>query len=161
MNHDFIGQITGAGAAKVGDVVKIHYTGKLDDGTVFDSSEESDPLAFTVGVGEVIPGFDQAILGMRVGETKEVTIAPDDAYGERNDLLIQTVARDQLNLGVEPEEGMGIEMKTPDGTVIPLFISEVTETSVTLDANHPLAGLQLHFALRLVEIGGEPVVGGQ
>ena len=154
MNSDFIMKLAGEGTAKVGDAVKVHYTGKFDDGTVFDSSDGGDPLAFTVGVGEVIPGFDEAILGMRVGETKDVTIAADDAYGERNEMLVQVVARDQLNLGVEPEEGMGIEMRTPDGTVIPLMISEVTETTVTLDANHPLAGLQLHFALQLVEIGG-------
>lgn len=154
MNSDFLLKLAGEGTAKVGDAVKVHYTGKFDDGTVFDSSDGGDPLAFTVGVGEVIPGFDEAILGMRVGETKDVTIEADDAYGERNEMWVQVIARDQLNLGVDPEEGMGIEMRTSDGTVIPLMISEVTETTVTLDANHPLAGLQLHFALQLVEIGG-------
>lgn len=154
MNSDFILKMAGGGKARAGDAVKVHYTGKFEDGTVFDSSEGGDPLSFTVGVGEVIPGFDEAVLGMSVGETKDVVIEPDDAYGERNEMLVQIVARDQLNLGVDPEEGMGIEMRTPDGTVIPLLISEVTETTVTLDANHPLAGLQLHFALQLVEIGG-------
>lgn len=154
MNSDFILKMAGGGKARVGDAVKVHYTGKLEDGTVFDSSEGGDPLSFTVGVGEVIPGFDEAVIGMSVGETKDVVIEPDDAYGERNEMLVQIVARDQLNLGVDPEEGMGIEMRTPDGTIIPLLISEVTETTVTLDANHPLAGLQLHFALQLVEIGG-------
>lgn len=146
--------MTGAAVVKAGDAVKVHYTGRLDDGTVFDTSEGREPIAFTVGAGEVIPGFDEAVLGMQVGQTKEVSISPDDAYGERNEMLVQTVAREQIQLGVEPEEGMGIEMRTPDGTVIPLVISEVTETTVTLDANHPLAGLQLHFALKLMEIGG-------
>jgi len=90
---------------------------------------------------------------MRVGESREVTIQADDAYGERNEALSQTLDRDQVRLGVEPELGMNIEMHAPDGTVIPLTITEVTEKTVTLDANHPLAGLNLHFALQLVQIG--------
>ncbi|MEP7272363.1 MAG: peptidylprolyl isomerase [Acidobacteriota bacterium] len=153
MNHDFISKLTGVGAAKAGDVVKVHYTGRLEDGTVFDTSEGNEPLSFTVGEGEVIPGFDQAVMGMRVGESKEVLIEVDLAYGERNESLSQTVSRDQINLGVAPEEGMSIEMHTPDGTIIPLVITEVTESTVTLDANHPLAGQPLRFALELVEIG--------
>lgn len=152
MNHDFIAKLTGEGAAKAGDAVKVHYTGRFADGTVFDTSEGSEPLSFTVGDGDVIPGFDLAILGMRIGDLKEVTIEADQAYGERNDSLTQTVDREQIHLGLEPEAGMSIEMHTPDGTVIPLLITEVTETTVTLDANHPLAGQQLHFALQLLEI---------
>jgi len=153
MSDDFLYQLTREGQAKAGDAVKVHYTGKLDDGSVFDTSEGSEPLAFTIGVGEVIPGFDQAVVGMRVGESREVTIQADDAYGERNEALSQTLDRDQVRLGVEPELGMNIEMHAPDGTVIPLTITEVTEKTVTLDANHPLAGLNLHFALQLVQIG--------
>jgi peptidylprolyl isomerase len=153
MSDDFLYQLTREGQAKAGDAVKVHYTGKLEDGTVFDTSEGSEPLAFTIGVGEVIPGFDQAVVGMRVGESREVTIQADDAYGERNEALSQTLDRDQVRLGVEPELGMNIEMHAPDGTVIPLTITEVTEKTVTLDANHPLAGLNLHFALQLVQIG--------
>ena len=153
MNHDFISKITGEGAAKQGDRVKVHYTGRLDDGTVFDTSEGNEPLSFVVGDGEVIPGFEHAVLGMRVGESKEVTIEANQAYGERNDALAQTVDRDKINLGVEPEQGMSIEMHTPDGTVIPLLITDVSETTVTLDANHPLAGQQLLFTVELVEIG--------
>ena len=142
-------------AVKNGDAVKVHYTGKLEDGTVFDSSEGSEPLAFTVGGGEVIEGFDQAVVGMQVGETKAVVIPPEQAYGERQEGLVQTIPRDQMRLsGVEPEAGMGIEMRTPNGEVIPLLISEVTETTVTLDANHPLAGEQLHFDVKLIEVGG-------
>lgn len=139
-------------AAKKGDAVAVHYTGRLDDGTVFDSSEGNDPLAFTLGRGEVIEGFDQGVLGMEVGENKQIIIPAEQAYGEHNEGLVQTVARDQINLSVEPEVGMQIEMRTPDGTVIPLTISELSESAVTLDANHPLAGEQLHFDVRLVDI---------
>lgn len=152
MNHDFISKLTGEGTAKAGDRVKVHYTGSLDDGTVFDTSEGNDPLSFIVGDGEVIPGFEHAVLGMRVGEAKDVVIEPDLAYGERNEQLAQTIDRNQINLGLEPEEGMSIEMHTPDGTVIPLIITGITETTVTLDANHPLAGQQLRFSVQLVEI---------
>ncbi|MFN0084091.1 MAG: peptidylprolyl isomerase [Blastocatellia bacterium] len=140
-------------AVKNGDTVKVHYTGTLDDGQMFDTSEGADPLVFTVGAGQVIPGFDQALVGMEIGETKKVVIPPAQAYGERQEDLIQTLSREQFNLnGVEPELGMGIEMHTPDGS-IPLVIAEMTEATVTLDANHPLAGEELHFALTLVEIG--------
>jgi len=137
---------------KNGDMVKVHYTGKFDTGEVFDSSEGSEPLAFTVGAGEVIPGFDQALLGMQIGETKDVVIAPEQAYGNRVEELAQTIDRNQFNLtGVEPEVGMAIEMRTPQGD-IPLVITDLTDTTVTLDANHPLAGESLHFSLTLVEI---------
>jgi len=137
---------------KAGDTVKVHYTGKFDSGEVFDSSEGAEPLAFTVGAGQVIPGFDQALVGMQVGETKDVVIEPEQAYGERIEELVQTIGRDQFQLGgAEPEIGMAIEMHTPQGS-IPLLITGLTDTTVTLDANHPLAGEQLHFALTLVEI---------
>lgn len=137
---------------KVGDTVKVHYTGKFDDGQVFDSSDGGDPLGFTVGAGQVIPGFDAALVGMQIGETKNVVIPADQAYGERIEEYVQTIDRQQFNLsGVEPELGMAIEMQTPQGS-IPLVITELTEASVTLDANHPLAGEELHFDLTLVEI---------
>jgi FKBP-type peptidyl-prolyl cis-trans isomerase 2 len=137
---------------KTGDSVKVHYTGKFDSGEVFDTSEGGDPLAFTVGFGQVIPGFDQALIGMQVGDTKEIVIPPDQAYGERIQELVQTINRDQFQLGeIEPEVGMAIEMQTPEGS-IPLVITGLSEKTVTLDANHPLAGENLHFALTLVEI---------
>jgi FKBP-type peptidyl-prolyl cis-trans isomerase 2 len=137
---------------KSGDSVKVHYTGKFDSGEVFDSSEGSEPLAFIVGAGQVIPGFDQALVGMQVGETKDVTIPPDQAYGEHMQQLVQTIDRDQFNLGdVKPEIGLAIEMHTPQGS-IPLVITDLTEMTVTLDANHPLAGESLNFSLTLVEI---------
>jgi len=138
---------------KNGDNVKVHYTGKFDSGQVFDSSEGGEPLAFTVGTGQVIPGFDQALLGMSIGELKDVIIPALEAYGERIPELVQTVDRDQFSLGdMTPELGMAIEMQTPEGS-IPLVITELTEATVTLDANHPLAGEELHFTLTLVEIG--------
>lgn len=140
-------------AAKAGDSVRVHYTGTLDDGTVFDSSVGNDPLIFTLGGGEVIEGFDQAVVGMQVGESKTITLPPEQAYGSREETLIQTVARDQVNLGVEPEVGMEVSMQTGEGAVIPLMITGVTDTSVTFDANHPLAGEVLKFELTLVEIG--------
>ena len=137
---------------KKGDAVKVHYTGKFDTGEVFDSSDGAEPLAFTVGAGEVIPGFDLALLGMQIGETKDVVIEPAQAYGNRVEELAQTIDRSQFNLtGVEPEVGMAIEMRTPQGD-IPLVITDLTDTTVTLDANHPLAGESLHFSLTLVEI---------
>lgn len=138
---------------KNGDTVKVHYTGKFDTGEVFDSSDGADPLAFTVGAGQVIPGFDQALVGMQIGETKDIVIEPEQAYGNRVEELVQTIQRDQFNLnGAEPEVGMAIEMHTPQGDEIPLIITEVTDQTVTLDANHPLAGEPLHFSLTLVEI---------
>lgn len=137
---------------KSGDTVKVHYTGKFDTGEVFDSSEESEPLSFTVGAGQVIPGFDQALIGMQTGEVKNIVVPPEQAYGERVEELVQTISRAQFQLGdVAPEVGMAIEMQTPQGS-IPLVITELSDTSVTLDANHPLAGESLHFALTLVEI---------
>jgi peptidylprolyl isomerase len=137
---------------KSGDTVKVHYTGKLDNGEIFDSSEGAEPLAFTVGVGEVIPGFDQALMGMQVGETKDVVIESEQAYGNRIEELVQVIDRSQFNLGgAEPEVGMHIEMRTPDGN-IPLTITDLTDSTITLDANHLLAGERLHFSLRLVEI---------
>ena len=138
---------------KIGDTVKVHYTGKFTSGEIFDTSEGNDPLAFTVGAGQVIPGFDQALFGMQTGEAKEVVIPPGQAYGEREEGLVQTLQRDQFRLGdYEPEIGMAIEMRTPEGHGIPLVITALTESTVTLDANHPLAGETLHFSLRLVEI---------
>src|SRR5215813_9631464 len=137
---------------KNGDSVKVHYTGKFDTGEVFDSSEGAEPLAFTVGAGEVIPGFDHALVGMQIGETKDIVIEPEHAYGNRVAELVQVIDRSQFNIGgAEPEIGMHIEMRTPDGS-IPLTITDLSDTTVTLDANHMLAGETLHFSLTLVEI---------
>ncbi len=137
--------------AKNGDMVRVHYTGRLADGQVFDSSEGGEPLEFTVGEGQVIPGFDEGVRGMNVGEKKTVEIAPEDAYGERREQLVQAVPREGMNLEGEPEVGMNLSMQLPDGNQIPVAITEVTDTHVTLDANHPLAGQKLIFDVELVE----------
>ena len=138
--------------AKSGDTVKIHYTGTLSDGTQFDSSSGRDPLEFALGSGQVIPGFDQAVDGMSVGESKNVTIAPENAYGERHEQLVQDVPRSALPDSIEPEVGMQLQSETPDGQVIPLVITAVADESITVDGNHPLAGQELNFEIELVAI---------
>lgn len=140
--------------AKQGDTVQIHYTGKLDDGTVFDSSEGRDPLAVTLGEGQVIPGFEQAALGMEVGETKEARLDVADAYGERRDDLLLDVPREQLPDGIEVEVGTPLQLQQPDGRAVPVTVAQLDDEQVTLDANHPLAGQPLTFELTLVEIQG-------
>ena len=138
--------------AKSGDKVKIHYTGTLEDGTQFDSSSGRDPLEFSLGGGEVIPGFDAAVTGMSVGESKSVTITPENAYGERHEQLVQQVPRDALPEEMDPAIGMQLQSQSPDGQVMNLVITEVADDTITVDANHPLAGFDLTFAIELVEI---------
>ena len=139
--------------AKEGDTVKIHYTGTLDDGSQFDSSAGRDPLEFTLGSGQVIPGFDKAVEGMAVGDTKTVNIPAEDAYGPRHEGMIQEVPRSALPGDVEPQVGMGLQARRPDGAMLDLTITAVGEESITVDGNHPLAGQALNFALELVSIG--------
>lgn len=138
--------------AKSGDTVKVHYTGTLDDGNEFDSSAGREPLEFSLGSGQVIAGFDNAVDGMAVGESKTVTIPPDEAYGDRHERLVQQVPRTSLPDDMTPEVGMQLKSQSPDGQVMNLIISEVAEESITVDANHPLAGQTLTFAFELVEI---------
>ena len=135
-----------------GDTVHVHYTGKLDDGTVFDSSEGRDPLAFTVGAGQVVPGFEDAVAGMQVGDSKTVRIGPADAYGERRDDLILDVPTEQLPEGLEPEIGMELALRGQDGQTMPVRVADVGSEAITLDANHPLAGHALTFDVELVEV---------
>ena len=138
--------------AKAGDTVKIHYTGTLTDGTEFDSSAGRDPLEFALGSGQVIPGFDQAVDGMTVGDKKSVTIAPEDAYGERHDQLVQDVPLSVLPEEIKPEVGMQLQSQAPDGQVVPLLVTAVGDDSITVDGNHPLAGQELNFEIELVAI---------
>ena len=148
--------ITGCGGpaiAKTGDTVKVHYTGKLADGTVFDTSAGSEPLEFTLGQGKVITGFEEAVLGMQVGESKTVIIPVDEAYGPRRDDMILEVSRDELPDDLEPEVGMQLQSSQPDGSVIIFTITEVSDTTIKVDGNHPLAGQDLTFVIELVEIG--------
>jgi peptidylprolyl isomerase len=138
--------------AKPGDTVKIHYTGKLDDGTVFDSSVDREPLEFTLSGGQVIPGFDEAVLGMSPGESKTQKIPMDQAYGPHREEMVLEVSRQQIPPELEPEVGQQLQVQQENGQSIPVFVTEVTESKVTLDANHPLAGEDLTFDIQLVEI---------
>ena len=140
-------------AAERGQVVRVHYTGTLADGSIFDSSGGGDPLEFTIGGGQVIAGFDAAVTGMMVGEEKRVTIPADEAYGPHRNELLLVIDRDQLPNEVAPEIGQSLEMS--DGRQsFPVTIREVGREQVVLDANHPLAGKDLTFDLMLVEIVG-------
>jgi peptidylprolyl isomerase len=138
--------------AKSGDTVKIHYTGTLDDGTQFDSSAGRNPLEFEVGSGQVIAGFDKAVEGMAVGDSKSVRLEPDEAYGPRHDQLVQEVDRSMLPDDLDPKEGMALQSSSPDGQVMQFMVTDVSEQSITVDANHPLAGQALSFDIELVEI---------
>lgn len=140
-------------AAKKGDNVKIHYKGTLQDGTVFDSSEGREPLGFTLGSGQVIPGFDEAVMGMSEGEAKNVTIPVDKAYGPRNDELVMPVPLSQVPADLKPEVGQQLQMGGPDGQPVMVKIIDITDEHIMLDANPPLAGEDLIFDLELVAIG--------
>ncbi len=140
--------------AKSGDTVKVHYHGRLTDGTTFDSSEGRDPLEFTVGNGDVIRGFDEGVSGMSIGDKKTVHIPADDAYGQKDDSRIVDFPKTNFPPDLKPEVGMQLNMTNGSGQVIPVVIVEVSEENVTLDANHPLAGQDLVFDIELVEIKG-------
>jgi peptidylprolyl isomerase len=138
--------------AKTGDLVRIHYTGTLTDGTQFDSSEGRDPLEFTVGSGQIIPGLDQEVQGMAVGEKATVTIPAEQAYGPHDPQSIQQVPRDAIPAEVNIQPGAQLQAQTQSGQTVQLTVVEVDEDSVTVDGNHPLAGRDLVFAVELVEI---------
>lgn len=146
--------------AKEGDRVRVHYTGRLDDGTVFDSSEcgEDDcgcghgPLEFTIGAGEVIPGFDAGVTGLSEGESKSIHIPAEEAYGDRNDQMMAVVPRGDLPPDMNPQVGQQLEVTQEDGQVFQVTVVEVTDDTITIDANHPLAGKALNFDIRLEKI---------
>ena len=141
-----------ADGAQSGDTVRVHYTGRLESGEVFDSSEGGEPLEFQVGAGQVIPGFDEGVHGMSVGDKKTIEIEADDAYGQRVEQLVNQIPRAGLNLGdTQPEVGMNLVMHIADDQQIPVTITDVTDTHITLDANHPLAGEKLIFEVERVE----------
>jgi peptidylprolyl isomerase len=135
---------------ETGKTVKVHYTGKLNDGSVFDSSEGRDPLEFQVGIGQVIPGFDAAIQQMDVGASQTITIPSNEAYGEVREEMIAVVPHTQFPEGINPEVGQTLQLKTPEGA-LPVRVTEVKEEGVVIDGNHPLAGKDLTFDLTLVE----------
>lgn len=138
--------------AQHGDTVTVHYTGTLEDGTVFDSSQGRDPLVFTVGGGQVIPGFDTAVLGMQTGEMRRTVIAPEQAYGAYYDELVFSLSRAELPPQIEPAVGEQYQMRRPDGQAFVVTVRDVSPSDVTFDANHPLAGAALTFDIELVAI---------
>ena len=138
--------------AETGNTVKVHYTGRLDDDTQFDSSAGQDPLEFTLGTGQVIPGFEEAVTGMNIGDTKTVTIPADQAYGPHQAEMVLEIERSQVPAHINPEVGQQLEIHQQDGRAVAVVITEVTDENVSLDANHPLAGKDLIFDLELVEI---------
>ena len=138
--------------ATSGDTVHVHYTGRLEDGTVFDSSEGRDPLEFTLGEGAVIAGFEKAVEGLAVGETADARLDPEQAYGPVREDLVMAVPREQLPDGMTPAVGDRLAMQTADGQNVPVTVVEADDAVVRIDANHPLAGKTLIFELELVQI---------
>jgi len=158
--------------AKNGDKVRVHYTGKLDDGSVFDSSEgaknghggccssdscgcddaASEPMEFTIGEGQLIPKFEEAVIGLEPGQSAKVRIVADEAYGQRIEEMVAVIERSEIPADINPKAGDQMEVVLEDGTPMPVMVTEVTDTTITLDANHPLAGMDLNFDIRLVEI---------
>lgn len=137
---------------KDGDTVKVHYTGKLEDGTVFDSSKEGEPLELTIGAGNVIEGFEKGVIGMERGGSKTVTIPPEDAYGPMNEELLAKVKKENFPGNITPVIGEQLQLKQQDGDIVNVTITEIRGDTVTLDANHPLSGKTLIFDIELVEI---------
>jgi peptidylprolyl isomerase len=166
--------------AKTGDTVKVHYTGTLEDGSVFDSSESSpeqpedhscgcgsskaindgcgcgspstEPMEFVIGSGQLIPKFEAAVIGLEPGESITVSIPADDAYGQRAEEMVAVIERSEIPADIKPEPGHQMEVILEDGSPLPVLVTDVTDTTITLDGNHPLAGRDLTFAIRLVEI---------
>jgi peptidylprolyl isomerase len=139
-------------AAATGDTVQVHYTGTLSDGSVFDSSRDSAPIGFTLGTGQVIPGFDSAVIGMEIGDEKTFTIPSAEAYGEHDPRMVQDVPRTEMPADMDVFLGMNLTASGADGREISLTVTELTDTTIRLDANHPLAGQDLTFAIELIGI---------
>lgn len=139
--------------AKANDTVKVHYTGKLSSGDVFDSSVDRDPLEFTVGAGQMISGFDNAVEGMDLNEKKQIVLPPEEAYGPVNEDLFHTVERSQLPADLVPQVGQMLVAGGPNGQETQVVVREVHDQSIVIDANHPLAGQELTFDIELVAIG--------
>jgi peptidylprolyl isomerase len=138
--------------ARKGNAVKVHYTGKLKDGTVFDSSLERDPLQFTLGEGKMIPGFEKAVEGMKTGDKVTTEIPSQEAYGDRRDDLVVEIEKEKVPDNIEPKVGQQLSIKQPNGSQIPVVVTETKPESVILDANHPLAGKDLLFEIELVDV---------
>jgi peptidylprolyl isomerase len=137
---------------KNGDTIKVHYTGTLEDGRVFDTSKGRDPLEFTTGEGRIISGFENAIMGMTVGETRDFEVAPDEAYGFRHEQMVLEVPMGDFPEHIEPQLGMRLQLQQQEGNPVEVVITDISEKAITLDGNHPLAGQTLHFQVELLEI---------
>lgn len=137
---------------KENDTVRVHYTGKLENGEVFDSSLDREPLEFTMGQGQIIPGFEKGLMDMSVSEKKTINIPSNEAYGEHQAEMIQEIPKEQLPPEIKPEVGLGLASRTPDGQEMRMTIAEVKENTIVVDANHPLAGKDLTFEVEVVEI---------
>jgi peptidylprolyl isomerase len=147
--------------AKMGDTVLVHYNGKLDNGVLFDTTEGADPLELELGCGRFISGFEEAIVGMSPGESKTVKIPPEKAYGHYKEDRVIKVDRKDLPEEIVPVEGMTLEICASNGAMIPVQITDISGSTVTLDANHPLSEQTLTFEITLVEIVGSKDAGGQ
>ncbi len=137
---------------KSGDTVRVHYTGKLDDGTVFDTSAGREPLEFTTGRRQVVTGFEKAVLGMSAGERKTVRLTPEEAYGSRNEDFMIKVEPAKFPQHIKPEVGLHLQLTQPDGTILNVLVTGVSADVITLDANHPFAGKDLTFEIELAEV---------
>ncbi len=137
---------------KDGDTVKVHYTGTLENGEVFDSSEGRDPLQFTMGAGQLIPGFEKAVMGLKVGDSTKAEIPSAEAYGEHNPQMEVTIQKSQLPADLDPEVGMQLQLTQENGQPVPCQVTKIEGEDVTIDANHPLAGKDLTFDIEVVEI---------
>ena len=146
--------VTGGGTMTVakGSSIKVQYEGRLETGDIFDKSKEDQPLEFTVGSGQIIPGFDRAVEGMKAGEDKEITIEPEDAYGPRNEEMVREVPRSNMPEGVDLKVGMVLSSQSPTGQSMPVVVTEFDDETVKIDFNHPLAGKKLIFKITVVEI---------
>jgi|SRR5690606_6077080 len=138
--------------AQTGDTVRVHYTGRFEDGTVFDTSQDREPIEFTLGEHQVIPGFENAVTGMQAGETKTAQIPPEEAYGERREDLLIDVPRAEVPADIDPQIGQTLQVQGAGGQVFPVVVANVGEDMITLDANHPLAGRSLIFDIQLIDI---------
>lgn len=138
--------------AKKGDTVRMHYKGTLSDGSVFDSSEGREPLQFTIGAGQIIPGLEQAVEGMGAGDEKTVTIPAAEAYGDYQPQARQGIPRDQIPDNIPLQVGGRLQVQTPEGRAVPVTVTEISDEVVVLDANHPLAGKDLTFAVEIVDV---------
>ncbi|MFH1196682.1 MAG: FKBP-type peptidyl-prolyl cis-trans isomerase [bacterium] len=139
-------------SAKMGDKVKVHYVGTLTDGTEFDSSIGGEPLEFTIGEGDLLEKFEQTVVGLQPGESGNVNISAEEAYGERREELVIKIEKSKLLPDLKPEVGMELRMQTPEGDTRSLNVIEVTDEDITVDANHELAGEDLNFNIQLIEI---------